>query len=101
MEAPHDPGSLGVSYKQPYLRIFHRKDLHWQTEKCLCAGAELLLLPGCGGGMPDRLVSGSGRLVKIQIFLLYYRHPDFIGGAAGTVHLRFSLPVWLAAGAFA
>ena len=51
----------------------------------MCAGAELLLLPGCGGGLPDRLVSGSGWLVKIQIFLLYYRHPDFIGGAAGTV----------------
>ena len=57
----------------------------------MCAGAELLLLPGCGGGLPDRLVSGSGRLVKISIFLLYYRYPDFIGGAAGTVYLRLSL----------
>ena len=72
-----------------------------QGQNSMCAGAELLLLPGCGGGLPDRLVSGSGRLVKIPIFLLYYRHPDFIGGAAGTVYLRLSLPVWLAAGAFA
>ena len=62
----------------------------------MCAGAELLLLPGCGGGLPDRLVSGSGRLAKIQIFLLYYRHPDFIGVLLGRFICGFLCPFgWL------
>ena len=42
---------------------------------CLRAGTELLFLPCSFRGMSDRSVSVGGRIVKIQLFILYHRLP--------------------------
>ena len=65
---------------------------------CLCAGTELLFLP-CGfRGMSDRSVSVGGRIVKIQLFLLYHRFPYSARCLAGTVYLRISVPFRVVSG---
>ena len=58
----------------------------------LRAGAELLFLPGRCRCLPGGSISGGDRLFQIPLFLLHHRHPDPFRGAAGAVHLRFSLP---------
>ena len=59
---------------------------------CLCAGAELLFVSRRGGRVSHRRVSGGRRIVEIQIFLLYHRHPDSDRRAAGALYLR--VPLW-------
>ena len=39
--------------------------------------------------------------IQVPLFLLHYRHPHPLWGAAGAVHLRFPLPVRVVSGAFA
>mgnify|MGYP005890911631 CR=1 FL=1 len=51
--------------------------------------------------MSDWRISSGGRLIKVQIFLLYHRNPDFIRRPARTIHLRFSVPIRLVSGAAA
>ena len=48
--------------------------------------------------MSDRSVSVGGRIVKIQLFILYHRLPYSARCAAGTVYLRISVPFRVVSG---
>ena len=84
-----------------HLPNFAKGVLYQGKGKTVCVpGLNCYSCPGAAGACPIgsfQAVVGSSKFR----FSYYYRHPDFIGGAAGTVYLRLSLPVWLAAGAFA
>ena len=48
--------------------------------------------------MSDRLVSGSGRFVKVSVFVLYSGLFDIIRRAFGQIYMRISLPVRMVSG---
>lgn len=64
----------------------------------MCAGAQLLLVPGSNRSLPDRIVPGGGRLIEIQLLVLYKRDIDFLWGNARKVYLRIPLSVRVVSG---
>ena len=69
-----------------------------QLQDSFCAGSELQFLSCRIGCMPNRLISGGSRLVKILVFLLYNRISHFVGSSARTLYLRIFVSVWLVTG---
>ena len=82
-------------------QFFEGQNLSGQWENGLRAGAQLLFLPGSIGCLSDRLVSGSGGVVEIQLFLLHHRISYFARCAARPLYLRFSVSVRMVSGAAA
>ena len=96
-----DTGSCHALHEQPDFELWKRQHLSGNGKNHVRAGTELLFLPGCGRRVSDRSFSGGRRLVKIQLFLLYYGDFDPVRGAARTCYLRVFVPVWMVSGAFA
>ena len=61
----------------------------------------MLFVPRGIGCVPHRVVPVGGRFIQVQLFLLRHRYAHFARRAAGTLCMRLSVPVWLAAGAAA
>ena len=73
--------AAGASYEPSPAEFFQRRDLSGKGKGSLRAGAELLFLSGGSRGMSDRFLSGGGRLIEIQLFLLYNRISHFVGSS--------------------
>ena len=66
-----DPGGSGIAYKYTFAKFYKGEDLPRERESRMCAGIELLFLPRGSRCLSDRRISGSGRRIKISLFLLY------------------------------
>ncbi len=86
----------GNAFEQPPSAKFpERHHLSGQHQAGLRTRSELLFLPGGSGCLSHRGHAGSGRLLKVQVFLLYHGNVDFHRRSAGKICLRLSLPVRL------
>ena len=74
-------------------------NLQGKGQDRLRAGPQLLLLSRRHRRVSHRGDTVGDRLIQIQVFLLRDRHADSAGGAAGTVRVRFPVPLRVVSGA--
>ncbi len=85
-----------------HLPNFAKGALYQGGGKYVCVpGLNCYSCPGAAGACPVGSIPGGGGLFQVPLFLLHYRHPHPLWGAAGAVHLRFPLPIRVVSGAFA
>ena len=53
-------GTLGGTYKFPYIRICNWKNIYRKAEKCLCSGTELLFMSRGSRSLSHWFLTGCG-----------------------------------------
>ena len=93
-----DTGGGSVTDQPASAELSQGRTVSRRRENRLRTRAELLLLPGSLRCLSYRGVSGGSGLFQVQLFLLYHRLSHFAGSPAGTLYLRFSVPLRLVSG---
>ena len=96
-----DSGSSSTSDQHASPQFFEWFSESGKGKIRLCAGIELLFLSGSSRLLSHRGISGSCRVIEIQVFLLCHRNIDIAWCFAGEIYLWISVSVRLVSGAFA